>query len=139
MSNKVQLGFSQIIGPCPYICMGRKIFSKVCIMLQCYLICFSGSKKYSLKVIYIQITWECHYSLFQNLSNVVMSSLVRYLGKMSYLRLLVMQTLYINSSFSILIEQIDKFESILKLTQGIWNNFFIRNIFFVTNRHIKSI
>ena len=135
MSNKVQLGFSQIMGPCPYICMDRKIFSKVCIMLQC----FSGSKQYSLKVVYIQITWECHYSLFQNLSNVVMSSLVRYLGKMSYLRLLVMQTLYISSSFSILIEQIDKFESILKLTHGIWNNFFIRNIFFVTNRHIKSI
>ena len=65
--------FAQIMGPCLCICVGFKVFSKICIMLQCHRICFSGSKQYSLKVPNIQITWECHFSLFKNLPSAVIS------------------------------------------------------------------
>ena len=50
--------------------------SNVCIKLHCDGFCFSGSKRYSLKVIKIQITWECHFSLLKNLSGAVISLLV---------------------------------------------------------------
>ena len=48
-------GFCSNMRPCLYICMGWKVFSLVCIMLQCDRICFSGSKQYSLEVLNIQI------------------------------------------------------------------------------------
>ena len=79
VSNEVWLGFTQVMGLYLCICEDRKIFSsKVCIKLQCDRICFSGRKKYSLKVVNIQITipMTCHFSLFKNLSIAVISHFI---------------------------------------------------------------
>ena len=108
---QTNLNFTQIMGARLCICKDRKFFSsKVWIKLQCNRISFSGSKQYSLKVENIQITWECHFSLFKNPSYIS-------------LRLLVIQTLYITNVFHFLIEQyfIDRLESILKLFQSFSN------------------
>ena len=136
ISNEVQSGFAQIMGPCLRICKGRKVFSSIaCIKLQCDRFCFSGSKQCSLKVVNIQITWECHFTLFKNLS--------------SALGLLVM---HINVFF-FLMEQYGEF-----MNYYTWNysktiqnftKYLIRKIFFIvfihlliyliTIVHIKSI
>ena len=53
------VGFHPNNGTMPLcICMYRKVFSKVCIKLQCDRIFFSGSKHYSLKAVNIHITIE---------------------------------------------------------------------------------
>ena len=117
---QTNLNFAQIMGARLCICKDRKVFSsKVCIKLQCDRISFSGSKQYSLKVENIQITWECHFSLFKNLSCISLG-------------LLVMQTLYITNVFLFLIWQyfIDRLESILKLFQSFPNTLlYLKNIF----------
>ena len=77
ISNEVQLGSAQGMRPCLRICKGRKVFSsKACIKLQCDGFCFSGSKQCSLKIVNIQITRECHFTLLKKLSRAVISLLV---------------------------------------------------------------
>ena len=105
------LNLAQIMGARLCICKDRKVFSsKVRIKLQSDCISFSASKQYFLKIEDIQITWECHFPLFKNLSYIS-------------LRLLVMQTLYMTNTFFFLIEQyfIDRLESMLKLFQSFSN------------------
>ena len=113
ISSEVQLGSTQIMGPCLCICKDRKgFFSIACTKLQCDRFCFSGSRQCSLKVVNIQIAWECNFNLFKNLSSV--------------LGLLVMQTLDISINvFSFLMEH-GKFisyytEVILKLLKSLWH------------------
>ena len=111
LSLQMQRRSTQIMVERLCICKDRKVFSsKVCIKLQRDRISFSGSKQYFLKVENIQITWECHFSLF------------KYLPPIS-LGLLVMETLYITNVFFFLIWQyfIDRLESILKLFQSVSN------------------
>ena len=63
--------------PCLCISKDRNVFSSVVsIKLQWDSVCFSGSKQYTLKVVNIQITWECHFSLFKTLLSAAISLLV---------------------------------------------------------------
>ena len=117
---QTNLNFAQIMGACLCICKDRKVFSSnVCIKLQCDRISFSGSKQYFLKVESIQITWECHFPLFKNVSYISLG-------------LSVMQSLYITNVFLFLIKQyfIGRLESILKLFQSFSNTLlYPKNIF----------
>ena len=111
------MGFTLIMRACLCISKDRKAFSsKVSIKRQWNSICFSSSKQYSPKDVNIQITWECHFSLFKNLSSAVISS----------------WSFGNANSFSFLIEQyfIDTLESIVKVFQGSWNILFNPEIIF---------
>ena len=108
ISNEVQLGSAQIMGPCLRICKGRKVFSSIaCIKLQCNRFCSSGREQCSLKVLNIQITWECYFTLFKNLSSA--------LGNANYR--------HINNVFSFLMVNLSivTLEVILKLFKSLWN------------------
>ena len=126
--------FAQIMWQYLWICMDKKVFSKVCIKLQCDHICFSGHKQYSVKVLNIQITWECHFSLLKNLSNAgchqTFQSQIFQITRNISLGLLVMQTLHINNVFSIFLHIDTLTKSNLKLFQGFYDTvLYPENIF----------
>ena len=111
MSNKVHLGFAQIMGPCLCICKDREVCSsKEHIKLQSDHICFFARKQNSLKS-------DKH-------SNKLRMSFffIRKSAKSCHISLFVMETPCINNVFLFLVNQyfIETLESILKLFQGFW-------------------